>query len=144
MVRTRTTGQGNQPPVLPARPSRGRGCDRGRGRGRGLTRTTGGAVPVDPPVAPDQVRVIDAPARLGITCAYCDSWPSGGPSSDFISMYWPCSGGLCFYGRSYFLGRGRHSDSRRPHTGAGCSGTSDTGGTTSPTDCSCSGLCSSC
>ncbi|XP_070009399.1 uncharacterized protein [Nicotiana sylvestris] len=54
MVRTRTTRQGDQPPVLPVRPARGRGYGRGRGRGRGAARVAAGAAPVDPPVVPDQ------------------------------------------------------------------------------------------
>ncbi|XP_070046944.1 uncharacterized protein [Nicotiana tomentosiformis] len=63
MVRTRTTRQDGQPPVPPARATRGRGGGRGRGRGRGAARTTVGAVPADPPVAPvqEQTPVMDEP-----------------------------------------------------------------------------------
>lgn len=50
MVRTHTTRQDGQPPVPPVRAARGRG----RSRGRGAARTTVGAVPADPPVAPVQ------------------------------------------------------------------------------------------
>ncbi|XP_070036154.1 uncharacterized protein [Nicotiana tomentosiformis] len=65
IVRTRTTGREDEPPVPPARAARGRRRDRGRGRGRGAARTIAGAVPVDPPITPDQdqIPVVDAPAQ---------------------------------------------------------------------------------
>ncbi|XP_070034533.1 uncharacterized protein [Nicotiana tomentosiformis] len=65
MVRTRATGQEVQPPVPPAKATRGQVRGRGRGRGRGAARTATGVVPVDPPVSLylDQIPVVDAPAQ---------------------------------------------------------------------------------
>ncbi|XP_070057825.1 uncharacterized protein [Nicotiana tomentosiformis] len=71
MVRTRTTGSNDQPPVPPVRATRGRGRGRGqgRGRGRGIARTSVGTSPVVPPVAPAQEQIPDTVEPAGPTQA---------------------------------------------------------------------------
>ncbi|XP_070057227.1 uncharacterized protein [Nicotiana tomentosiformis] len=69
MVRTRATRQDGQPPVPPARATRGRGHGRGRNSGRGVARTTTRATPANPPVALAQKLVLEVDEPVGLAQA---------------------------------------------------------------------------